>query len=247
MPDAPRQPGPADREKHSEEWYFRIDGRKFGPSTRAQLETFLRPPRLCKSLEVMCTGGNGTWLLIQSHETIDTVLHRVGLGNQASTKTRSSKFEHKPSAASIRTHRISNGLEALTETASKYRVWIIAFLLLLLTNSITLYATSDRYAAERTVFLRAVEIWKSARSFDSKVIDNPEWLAFSERARTEVEGFTTELAAKANRSRPVTQELLFLVRDHLKPALSKQTPPTKGSAELSVIDRYLKAIGHQLR
>jgi hypothetical protein len=110
--EVPNQKSPEDRA--AERWYLQIDGHRYGPVARAELEKFLRPPRLCSRLDVKC-GDDGMWFSIDRDETIDKVLVKTGVEVKPETEAEPEKPRKRaaPPSPSKRSGWLPDFLEGL--------------------------------------------------------------------------------------------------------------------------------------
>ena len=127
--DGSRAPVPTEspRAKNAiEQWYFRIDGHEYGPSSRDQLEHFLKPPRLCTSMEVMCTKRDGFWFLILRDETLETVLNKVGIRVESATTSRNWPT---PSRTSALMEKLSDWSDQFKQKVSRHGTLLLLSLI----------------------------------------------------------------------------------------------------------------------
>lgn len=242
---SPVRQDPKFRAPSSEKWYFKIDGKEFGPSSRDQLEHFLQPPRLCKSLEVMCSEREGFWFLVAVDETIDVVLDKVGIVPPPESTSTSAEEPvwRPPSTTSKVIDWFQDQFLVLSELVSRHFAILLAVVGIIVVNVVILYVTADPYVREREILSRFETLWRDAQKFDD---DDDKWPAFAASASTEIEPIVKQLARTANRDRPVTQSLLFVGRDYLTKLFQAKSPPEKGSVDANVVGRYLKLANEQL-
>lgn len=238
-----------------EQWYFRIDGKNFGPSSRSQLEHFLQPPRLCKTLEVMCTDRNGYWLTIGVDETIEMVLQRFGIPLQAGTNTTTvsrakTVIIPKPSRGFSLQSVISLPIEKLKDTASniadrlgptakKFGAVTVIAVALLICGSTAFVLMGGLRKSDSQILAQYNTIWKEATTMHGSS-SAEQWREFADKSLTELEPTIRELSQSANVHNPKRQDLLFAGRDHLRKMLKAERPPEKATLSARVFERYLQ-------
>ncbi len=226
----------------AERWYFRIDGKEFGPSSRSQLERFLEPPRLCQSLEVMCSEREGRWFLIAKHETIEMVLRKVGV-----------QVEQNSAAAIRPASRLPQFLEEMRERYRRFveglgkiqaLLWVLfAFLVV---NGVVFYFLSEGMGRERKILARYESLLEATRQFDPKTAKEEDWRRFADGANAEIEPMVRQLQRTASRHRPIQQNLLFAGRDYFTKLFQAAAPPAADSNNVKVIEKYLSLVREQL-
>ena len=236
---------------HSEQWYFRIDGHEFGPTTREKLERFLQPPRLCPSLEVMCSTKMGTWFLVSREESIDAVLMHAGvlLAPTAPSPPHSVPAPPHEMELSWISKRLEWGRRKIGFVIygiKQYRELSLGVLVVVAINVVGLYLSASPHARDHQIFLQLQSLWDKARSFDNENTKSDEWQRFAVEANKIMEPIINELSKDANRDRPIKQDFLFVCRDHLKPLLDAQFPPRRDSNQAMFAERYLRVIRKQL-
>jgi hypothetical protein len=229
----------------AEQWYFRIDGREFGPSSRDQLEHFLTPPRLCTSLEVMCTEREGYWFLIAKEETIEKVLEKVGIRLEPVT-------EMKPLSATQATAPdpvswLGGISETVANAVARHSVLILILLAFVSMNGTLFYLTRDTTTREREILSRFKSLLDTALDFKTKQRSAEEWRTFADEAERELRPLINELTRTASVKEPVRQKLLFAGRDHLKKLFQTTDPPLSYSPEAKMVDKYLQLARDQLQ
>ncbi len=229
----------------TEQWYFRIDGREFGPSSRDQLEHFLTPPRLCTSLEVMCTEREGYWFLIAKDETIEMVLKKVGISLEPVAAMKPLSVTRV--IASESAGWFSGLSTTVTNAVARHPVLIFGLLAFASINGTLLYLVRDTMTREREILSRFESLLNTAVDFEPKKQSADEWRKFADQAEKELEPLVKELARTASVKQPVRQKLLFAGRDHLTKLFQAAEPPLKHSPATRVIDRYLQLARDQLQ
>lgn len=252
----------------AEQWYFRIDGREYGPTSRTQLERFLAPPRLCKSLEVMCSNREGHWFLIAKHETVEMVLERFGIVVEVPEEVAPSKAKsalvYKTSAPVEEEVReyvrpkpvykapnpivdwFSETFEALAERLIKYKLPILLVVSVVSINLAMLYLFVDIDGRNRTILTRYESMWSSAVKMEADETSEETWRTYADESQIELDGFIKVLARSASVQNPVEQQLLFVGRDILKPVFAATEPPPKASPTRRVIQRYFKLLNEKI-
>lgn len=228
----------------TEQWYFRIDGREYGPTSRDQLEKFLAPPRLCKSLEVMCSIREGHWSLIANDVTVEMVLERFGIVDDPVSEVAPSRPVYRAPNPIVEWFRET--VEWVIERLVKHARVILAVVGLIALNIAIMYFFADPVARELEIVSRYELLWNSALKLGSSEASGDDWRAFADNAESELAPLIKEVARSASVQNPVRQELLFLGRDHLRPMLEAKEPPTKGSSAAIAIKRYFKLLHDQL-
>ena len=224
-----------------EQWYFRIDGREYGPSSRDQLEKFLKPPRLCKSMEVMCTQREGTWFLVAKDETLETALCKFGILPAVNSATDSSLYKGSQVWDSICTR-----CETLAKKIVEHSLILNFIIVIAAVNLVFLYATDESHVRERVILSIYETIWKEARSFHPKLTHIDEWREFADDASKKIQPLLRELGRSANVRKPLRQQLLFAGRDHLAKLLEGNDVPAQGLPTTELIDKYLHLLREQL-
>ena len=233
----------------TERWYLRIDGKEFGPITRSQMEFFLRPPRLCSLLQVMCTVQEGVWHSIARHETIDKVLSKFGIEDlPVKTSTvpitqTSQASAYSPSAISS---RIRDRFEDAVAWFVKYRIESLVVVAFIAINAAILIASADTTGRDREILNRYESIWKSTRELSTKKASDDEWKTFADASIVEIEPILKELQRTANVRQPVRQSLLFGGRENLLRILNDGKPPELRSSDALIFERRLKRIREML-
>ncbi|WP_010587004.1 hypothetical protein [Schlesneria paludicola] len=249
----------------SEQWYFRIDGREYGPTSRDQLEKFLAPPRLCKSLEVMCSIREGYWSLIANDVTVEMVLERFGIEVESDRPAEPSKPVQVGQASVIPVSKATVGpskpvyrapnpivewfrdtWEWVGERLAKYMLVILVVLGIVALNLGMTYFFADPVARELEIVARYESLWNSALKLGGDEASSEEWRAFADQAEAELDPLIKEVARAASVQNQVRQKLLFLGRDHLKPLFAAKGPPTKNSSSAQAVSRYFKLLRDQL-
>ena len=245
-----------------EQWYFRIDGKNFGPSSRVQLEHFLRPPRLCKTLEVMCQERDGYWLTIGPDETIDIVLQRFGIPvpsvpatatiNKSRTHVipRSSSKFTAPNWISTPIDRLKEGLSDLAgrlgPPVKKFGPYFIIALALLMVSATAFVMTGGLRMSEKQIVSQFDTIWKEAMSMNQSAAPD-QWRQFADKSLTELEPTLRDLSQSSSVKNSSRQQLLFAGRDHLRKMLKADKPPQKFSVSARVFEKYMQLAHKNLR
>ena len=208
-----------------EQWYLRIDYTMYGPVSRSGLEQFLRPPRLCSMLQVMCSTDHGQWHSISKNETIDKVYLKFGIKDATSALP---PLVTRPSWGRSRFEMFA---EAISETSQsifsvifRFRTQSAALLLIISANVVVSYLTSDGSARDRQILKQFESIWDSARRFDKADASQDEWREFADHEIGAITSILTELQRTASVRRPARQALLFAGRDGLMKLLQEPTP-----------------------
>jgi hypothetical protein len=228
-------------ETSPESWYLRIDDKEFGPVSRSQLEYFLRPPRLCSFLQVMCTAQEGVWHAIAQNETLEKVLLRFGIV-EVPTPT----AVQKPNQFNL----ISKFLDATYDAACEACNWvsrnwfILAIAILVIGINLAFFiATRDR---DREILDRFESLTKSVQKLAAEDTPSGEWKSFAARALAEVQAIESELKRTSISTRPVRRQLLGLGRDCLLRILKGDAPITTDSDEMKYLERQLKILRSQI-
>lgn len=221
-----------------EQWYFRIDGKNYGPTSRDALERFLSPPRLCKSVQVMCSVFDGQWLLVHSNETVEEVLHKFGLVTDPPIE----EPDAEPVAPSRVVEMVRSATTAAFETVWKYKFVIFLLVVVAAVNLLFLYLFVDEDDRNQKITAKFQSIWDTVQKSKSRETSDDEWQTFAEESRMELEPIIDELARSATVQKPVRQQLLFLGRDHLKPLLASETAPMVDAPSRRAIETYFKLI-----
>lgn len=237
-----------------EQWYFRIDGKNFGPSSRAQLEHFLRPPRLCKTLEVMCTERQGFWHTIGVDETIEMVLERFGIPlpdvpSAAPVVTPKSKAVAKPASTVTLPGWISTPIDRVAELfgglldligppIKRFGPYVIIALALFIAGSTAFVMMGGMQISEKQIVSQYDAIWKEATAMSGGKASD-QWRQFADKSLAELEPTLRDLSHSSSVQNFSRQQLLFAGRDHLKKMLKADEPPKKFSASARVFERYM--------
>ena len=177
----PLRHGTESTDQSTEKWYFRDDGREFGPSSRNQLEHFLSPPRLCRSMEVMCTKNEGHWFLIAEHEMLEHVLQKVGVASESQDLPLPSRSI--PLSTSLFVEWARDRCEVLGSWASRNASVILVGFSFAAVNAVLLFATSDPDARERKILAIYQTTWTAAREFDAAEESSADWRSFADIGR----------------------------------------------------------------
>lgn len=222
-------------DRTSERWYLRIDGQRYGPVGRAELEKFLAPPRLCSVLEVKC-GDDGDWVYITREETIDKVLVRFGVDPDPVVGA-------PEYVRSARTPKRLEGVRDFIEGLSAWLIhhWVAAasVVAIVAINAAVLFLLNDPHGREREILARYEALWQEVRRFSS---DSPkeDWRKFAEPALIELEPMIRELEKSASVHHPSRQNLLFAGRDHLRTLLKAEVPPTPQTPQAILFERRMQ-------
>lgn len=223
-------------------WYLRIDGQVFGPAMRAQLEHFLRPPRLCKRMEVICTSQSSDWHVIGPDETLADVLQLVGISTHEEAEAQWSDQEDSRETSAAE----KNG-QAWVTIASwiKTHAGMIAIVVIMIIVNFGFYiASRDPHTREREILTQYESIWEEMHFYDPDTGD--EWWSFVDNSLSELEPVLKELEQTADVAHPLRQNLLFAGRDHLVPLLKSGEPPAPDNPSAKVFERYLQILKKQL-
>ena len=236
----------------TEQWYFRIDGTLYGPSTRADLERFLRPPRLCSVLEVMCTTRDGVWFTIAKHETIDKVLEKAGVPLEPVVDTVEAVrpkvaapkvVERAPREPSRIGESLSSLLQSgawLTAFLAAHKLALAAVLVIVAGNVVALVASQQPSKSDSEILAIYQNLWKQVRTYQDEPPAAEVWQSFAAAGRAELEPIVQGLQKTASVRQPLQQNLLFCGRDHLLVLLKSEKPPAENSPHRRVVDRYLR-------
>ena len=222
-----------------EQWHLRIDGQVFGPATRAQLEQFLRPPRLCKHMQVVCTIQPGEWHTIAPEETLEDVLRLVGI--------RTDETIEDAEASPAGDEEPTPSIWEIIAPWFKLSVKIIGGAgVLVALNVALLWILRDPHAREREILAKYETIWDELRIYQPGDVAEEDWRAFADNAVNEIEPITKGLAQSADRHQPIQQSLLYAGRDHLIPLLKSAEPPSATNPAVTIFERYLRNLNRQL-
>jgi hypothetical protein len=236
-----------------ERWFLRIDGHNYGPAPRAELENFLRPPRLCSVMEVKC--GDGVWFTIARHDTLDKVLAKVGIEIEPVKQPEQVAAAPSASAASARSGRSTlSKLIAWTVdfceglTAWLIHHWVVTTIVfvIVIVNSLALFALRDPHVGDREILARYEALWRDARKLGDQETSEEDWRNFAGPAIAELEPIVKQLALSASVHQPIRQNLLFAGRDHLLKILKGERPPTVAGPQVRLLEQRLKLAHEQL-
>lgn len=233
----------------AEKWYLRIDEQEYGPMTRAQMEYFLRPPRLCSHLRIMCSEQMGTWYMIDHSETIEKVLCRFGI--QPEFEPTGNRDESRPFTSSWFVWSVDvvrDQFEQAQQLVIKYRRELGLLLGIVLFNVAFFCLSRDAKDRDRQILGQFEQIWGSVQEFDPNDPDSDEWRSFADRTLTELSPLIDELKKTANSKRPVRQSLLVGGKEHLVKVLAGATPEGIDSRDATLFELQLrKARKHLLK
>jgi hypothetical protein len=214
----------------TEFWYLRIDDKEFGPVPRSELEHFLRPPRICSSLQVMCSTQSGEWYTITRNETIDKVLTRFGIESHAGVTPIQNPQDLTPSPKiHAKSASVINSMALVPKWVAGHLTEAMALVAIVVVNAVILFVSANGFGRERQILAKFESIWDSVRDFSSDETLSEEWRSFADSAIQELEPLVAELQRSANVRRPARQALLFAGRDGLLKILREQSPMAMNS------------------
>lgn len=219
-------------------WYLKIDDKEFGPVSRAQLEYFLRPPRLCSMLQVMCTLDLGMWYLIGRDENLDDVLSRFGIEAPVQSKPEPVVMQG-PGLIEQFLDGVSRLARGVVSTVGRFRVEASLVLALVALNVAFLYFTSDGLGRERQILQTFETLWSDVTQFNPESESKEAWREFADDAISELEPLIDELSSSTKTS-PQRQRLLFIGREQLLAILKEETPAITDSRQADALKVQLK-------
>lgn len=223
-----------------EHWFLRIDEKVVGPVTRAQLESFLRPPRLCRRMDVMCSLQPERWHCIKSTQVLDDVLALAGVEKPVAKQAtnlapRFSLFEF-----------LGSYWDGISAGIIEYRAIIGIAFLFVAVNSIAWVLAQDPDLKEREILAMYESISAKMREFREDHSDIEDWKRFASESVRVVEPMIAELKRTSNVHHPIRQNLLYAGQDSLISLLKSGQPPTDQDQSLRVFERYLDIVRGQL-
>jgi hypothetical protein len=235
--------GPSD----TEQWYLRIDNKKFGPVSRSEMEFFLRPPRLCRIIQVMCTVREGYWYSIAQHETVDNVLLQFGLNDLRKEAASVQSFPPStPSSLANRGSDFRRSCKFAYAGILNYRVPLVVALTAVVLNAGFLVVFSSSLGRDREILNRYEAIWKVACELNSIKASNDDWKDFTDKSNVQLESLLDELLRTASVHDPVRQNLLYGGRDHLAKILRQESPKAVDSYDGRLFEKRLNIARQQV-
>lgn len=241
MSKAPQNFGGNGPRKHScspkveESWFLRIDEKVIGPTTRAELERFLQPPRICRRMDVMCTSGPEQWQTVDPAQTLDDVLSLSGIATPITATGRRSPIG-----------RIPLHLATLLSHLAAYRSFIAAALFLVAVNAFAWMLMRAPNSREREILKQYVSILQTIGHFREGKRPDHDWPDFARESIATVEAAVSELKRTSNVQTPVRQNLLYAGQDALMKLLSGNKCPNNGDSSFTILERYLIILENQL-
>ena len=224
-----------------EQWYLRIDEKVIGPVARAQLEQFLRPPRLCRRMDVMCSFDPECWHRIQLTQTLDDVLALAGIP----VLSEEEPFDVEPTVSLTEqfAERWSHFVGRMGQYVTRVREYkgVIAMVLLLVAvNGIAWIWFQDPQVREREILTQYESIWQTIKEFHEGSLSEDDWSEFAQDSLSQLEPTIAELKRTSNVHHPARQNLLYAGQDHLVSILTSNKPPKKGDQSATIFERYLR-------
>lgn len=221
-------------------WFLRIDEKIVGPITRAQLETFLRPPRLCQRMDVMCSLQPERWHCIKSTQILDDVLALAGLEKAVARQTlklvpRFSLFEN-----------LGSCWDGIAAGVLEYRGLIGIAFLLVAANLVAWVLSQNPDSREREILATYESISEKMREYREGRWANEDWKRFALESLQVVEPMIAELKRTSNVHHPVRQNLLYAGQDSLTSLLKSGEPPADKDQSALVFERYIEIVREQL-
>jgi hypothetical protein len=221
----------------SERWYFRIDGKRYGPVGNAELDKLLKPPRVAPMVDARPVDFEGEWVQIGPGDDFSKAVDHFGIDFTPGEDDGVSSGKRRRGGERTWFERnVIDPLESIGNLFGKHRLTVFIAVVFLSVNAAALPYLLPKRGAERDYLATYDDIHKQFKALRKAESTTPEqWQQFSNESKKRLEPILADLAKSTDPQDQLRRYLLWAGRDCLLPIVSQtELPPAKETAKMEL-------------